>query len=85
LRSCCWRSFAVLLVIGGVRWPPGHGVSNHAISRAGRLTLRRRALLFAILIGPVIVVCWRTFDQGAERLGHADERRHDPRVRDRCS
>ena len=32
-----------------------------------RLTLRSIALfyLLAILIGPVVVVCWRTFDQGA--------------------
>jgi sulfate transport system permease protein len=32
-----------------------------------RLTLRGVALfyLLAILIGPVVVVCWRTFDQGA--------------------
>ena len=36
-------------------------------STTRRLTLRGVALfyLLAILIGPVIVVCWRTFDQGA--------------------
>jgi sulfate transport system permease protein len=43
-------------------------VSSVALSNTTRrLTLRVIALfyLLAILIGPVIVVCWRTFDQGA--------------------
>jgi sulfate/thiosulfate transport system permease protein len=39
-------------------------------SKVRRLTLRSVALfyLLAILIGPVVVVCWRTFDQGARHV-----------------
>ena len=41
---------------------------------ARRLTLRGVALfyLLAILIGPVVVVCWRTFDQGAGHVWGLD-------------
>src|SRR5262249_18319597 len=67
-RSCCSRSRSPSCSssAASAAWPRGTSVS----SAAGRLTLRGVALfyLLAILVGPVVVVCWRTFDQGAEHV-----------------